>query len=399
MAGSLDCSPCTTPGARYGSDNLAEEVVDQASGVTPNVEPDRFSVVDTNADGVISEQELATHIHDVEPSAGPYRIEYYMGCSDLNNDHQLTRNETDKMNDAQRSSCYETFESFRQADMNGDVSLDRHEVEVIDEGAFGVQAEEGHFDWTTLFVCADQNANGKIEPWEFVSKEMTSCYRRKINQARGAFFRRIDSAPRDNCVTKDELATALQEYYLFNVPKNTSGVSWGAYHLEWTPEMTVYSDRMYDCLDVKKTGNCLTKREYVAIMKPRKPDPFNCLVEADRQYSSDVVFALMDENGDHRVTKSEFFHWVDEHKSFDIQYGEVEAMFENTDTNNDGFVDHSEFDKAGENHAGDGQNAFFFHTNASNASSTAGNTSSSMASLLPRWRIDSNFTARGMPFV
>jgi len=65
-------------------------------------------------------------------------------------------------------------------------------------------------------------------------------------------------------------------------------------------------------------------------------------------------FEAMDDNQDEQISESELADHASEMPHADINYEKVEKIMDDADTNDDNYVDEAEFEAAGANHEGDG---------------------------------------------
>lgn len=323
------------PQKHDANETLTREVVDQAT-----VQPMKkhFERVDRNGDGKIDEWEYFANTR-----AARWVAKHRFNCSDENHDHTLSLKEfsdaQDKPDDIE--TCVAMMFAFNMVDKNRDGGISQQELWSSVGGA--------NFDsrWAFTIACSDSNNDRRVSPMEF-SKDVYGCIEERSNAAltKFAHFEKTDENA-DGCANQTELALAVNMLFgidqISDKPPNRA-----------TRTLT---RRWMSCSDFN-ADRCLSQEEYDGLLDPT-PRMSHCTGTAFEKYEGDMDFEIMDTNDDDKVSRQEYYAWI-EQLDLEVDQQDADSLFRNADVNKNGFVDEHEFVHAGEEHEGDGPGYLFF---------------------------------------
>lgn len=169
----------------------------------------------------------------------------------------------------------------------------------------------------------------------------------------------------DDCISWEDLKKPLIEQFQHDSPDNEHITE------EEKEDIAKIEGQMIDDLSMQfshadtNRDKCIDKAEFKAAGELEGPPPgfqkTKTKMIGKKEFTEQQLkedrheFDAMDRNGDGKVSKPELYHYADQNMDqADIQMEQVEEMFADTDTNKDGFISFKEFEGAGEEIEGDG---------------------------------------------
>lgn len=312
------------------TDSLSEELVDQA---TTQPYKKQFDRVDRNGDGKIDQWE-----YFASTRANRRVATKRFNCTDENLDYSISPKE---FADAQAKPqelerCVSMMLAFKLMDRNGDGSISQQELwDNLGGSKFDSR-------WAFRVACSDTNRDGRVSPMEF-SKDVYGCVEDKQDAAMNRFsnFSKSD-ADGDGCANETEMAVSLSVLFGLNLlADKPPGLSTRKLARRWM-----------SCTDFN-SNQCLSLKEYKELLEPTTPRQSRCIGTSYEMYEHDMDFELMDANHDDKVSRQEYYSWIDK-LDIEVDHQDAEALFNSADVNGNDFVEEEEFHKAGEEHEGDG---------------------------------------------
>jgi Ca2+-binding EF-hand superfamily protein len=335
-SGSLRGNPEAPPGVMKDTDNLANEVKDQA---VKSPASRHFQAVDVNGDGrILLWEYLKATKADENIAQARFK------CMDTNLDGAVDAEEFAHAqgSPADLEKCTDNMFAYRMLDANQDGHLSQKEMwRNVGDLSYGQR-------WAFMIACSDKNQDGKVSPSEF-SKDIYGCTEDGIAEADARFskFEKSDT-DKSGCVDKAELGAALKlvlGYDRIKKSRDIRGDSANTLGKHWML-----------CAD-KDLDECLNEKEYATLMDPSQ-EQGACMGWSFEKYEFDMDFEIMDKSHDGRVSRQEYYDWI-QAIELEVDHQEAEAIWKDADTNKDDFVDRAEYDSAGAKHEGDGPSVFF----------------------------------------
>merc|ERR1719235_548169 len=200
--------------------------------------------------------------------------------------------------------------------------------------------------WAFMIACSDRNGDGRVSPMEF-SKDMYGCMEEKSNAAMTAFANFSKSDKDSNgCVNETEMGDAVNMLFGINLISDRPPS-------QATRKLT---RRWMSCVDFN-SDQCLTKKEYNGLLDPT-PEQAQCTGKYYQKYEADMDFQIMDTSNDNRVSKQEYYDWINK-LGMEVDHQDADLLFEKADKDKNGFIEESEFHHAGEEYEGDGPAVLF----------------------------------------
>mmetsp|Transcript_8959 Transcript_8959/g.14517 ORF Transcript_8959/g.14517 Transcript_8959/m.14517 type:complete len:384 (+) Transcript_8959:68-1219(+) len=327
-------------GVTADQDTLAGETVDQATTVRSK----SFQALDVNGDGHVLLWEYLKTSRDNKRLA-TYKFE----CTDGNLDGYLDSGEFNftQAHPQEMDECLGSMFAFKMIDKNHDGHLSQKEMwKTVGSMRFDQR-------WAFMIACSDLNQDGKVSPMEF-SGNVYDCVEHRIAVANEEFvhFNHIDQ-DNSSCVDEKEMTAALIKLLGHDLIRK------GKVHYGGNDEsVDNLAIRWVNCAD-DNHDDCLCEAEYEHLLDPDDNQAY-CLGTSFELYEYDMDFAIMDSSHDGRVSKQEYYTWVDRIE-VEVDHKEADDLFHSSDLNNDGFIDKEEFHEAGSAYEGDGPNALFMY--------------------------------------
>jgi len=169
----------------------------------------------------------------------------------------------------------------------------------------------------------------------------------------------------DGCMSWDDMHKVLTEQFQVGASDPAGMTEEMKKEETEMKEMIMKDEKMiFDHSDTNKDG-CLDKAEFKGAGEMEGPPPgFQKKKQAkmgdeafDNQMEDEEKFEFnsMDTSNDGKISKTESYHYVNENMpQADIDQTQMDTMFDDADTDEDGFLSFEEFSQAGEEIDGDG---------------------------------------------
>jgi len=169
----------------------------------------------------------------------------------------------------------------------------------------------------------------------------------------------------DKCVTMAEQDAVMEKQFQQGAPDLKTQTEQQKKKMQQVMDMMRgQAKKMFNFVD-KNNDACIDRAEFKAAQEMEGPPPgyqetmqdemgeekFKKQLKEERR----AEFGFMDRSGDGQISKTEVYNYADKNMpQADISKEKLDALFDDTDVNKDGFVTYDEFLKSGQNHDGDG---------------------------------------------
>jgi hypothetical protein len=165
----------------------------------------------------------------------------------------------------------------------------------------------------------------------------------------------VDQAnPNFEKISKGDGCISFEDLYSLALSKVPEGPD----RDELAPRIKNMTLACFDAMDaIDEKDGCVSKDEFRkggGGAKPPPKVPSKVVLEMRK-----VEFQAMDQNNDHRISRSEAYDFVSSLEHASIHHEKVDAVFDAADTDHNKFLSEDEYMSAGQNYKGDGPNAFF----------------------------------------